>query len=405
MSDPTTPRFPWGHSPSLDAMAGTEGPLHRQLREIAEGRQALPVTSGTARRHWVPAFALASFTAPDGALHQLDTKTGQPSRTTPEATAAGDDPTPSVGLAAFFAVIEAHGADALRAFLAEPFELTPENRQTLAYFLALQYMRTPAALTLSRAAAQALMALRFVVGDATAFRLTYRATVDPKGQDPEIDALRRRLASRPAEDLEGEAFRLALRTADEVALMIASLEWHLLRASEDEFVTSDRPMGLHDPAPPQPWSGHALASSPQAETTFPLSPEHMLFLFRGEPRVGIVSVAADDVRELNLRTYAWTERRIFGRTQEAVARVRRQAKEDRRRLITPRWTGQVVLQEADPSDPTVGEEHARKGWPRGVMTTDADGSERFCTYTLIAPDDPSAVKDAIAEELDRSLAQ
>ena len=53
---------------------------------------------------------------------------------------------------------------------------------------------------------------------------------------------------------------------------------------------------------------------------------------------------------------------------------------------------QVILEEADPDDPTVGEEHP-PGYPRGLWITDDDGSQRWCSYTLIDPDEPT---DALA---------
>jgi len=393
-------------------MAVREAPLHRQLREIAEGKQAMP-TRAAGRRHWVPAFALEPFATPperDGSFYELDTKSGKPSRTTPESTTlqpGGHDagrPTPDVALAAFLTAIEAHGEDAARAFLADPFRLTEEDRLTLSYFLALQYLRTPAALTHTMAASQALMELLFALefADEGEFRRTYRDAVDAKAGDDEIDGLRRRMEGElELDDLEGQAFRLVLKAADDVAVTIASMEWHVMQATEDEFITSDRPMALHDPAPAFPWSGHALASSPKAETTFPLSPEHMLFLFEGRPRVGRVKVGAEDVRELNLRTYSWAEHHVYGRTQEVVERVRRQSKGYRHLVTTPRKPVQVVLKEADSSDPTVGEEHAKKGWPRGLMSQDAGGTERYCAYTLVPPDDPASMKAAIDAELAR----
>lgn len=392
-------------------MAVREAPLHRQLREIVEGKQAMPTGAGR-RRHWVPAFALEPFATPregEGSLFQLDLRSGQPSRTTPASTAfdPGADgagrPAPGIAPAAFLGAIEAHGADAVRGFVADPFRLTDEDRMTLSYFLAFQYMQTPAAQSHQLAVSRALMELLFALafGDESEFGRVYRDAVDGRVGDVEIDAVRRRMGTIELADLERKAFLLVLQTADEMAFTIASMEWHLMQATEDEFITSDRPMGLHDPAPEFPWSGHALASSPKAETTFPLSPEHMLFLFEGRPRVGRVAVRAEDVRELNLRTYSWSEQRIFGRTQEAVERVRRQSKGYRHLVTTPRRPMQVILEEADPTDQAVGEEHAKRGWPRGLMSQDADGNERYCAYTLVAPDDPASMKAAIDAEVAR----
>ena len=45
---------------------------------------------------------------------------------------------------------------------------------------------------------------------------------------------------------------------------------------------------------------------------------------------------------------------------------------------------QVILEEANPADPTVGQEHP-PGYPRGLWITDEDGSQQWCSYELIDP--------------------
>jgi hypothetical protein len=49
------------------------------------------------------------------------------------------------------------------------------------------------------------------------------------------------------------AFQMMVATADKVASSIASLTWLLLEAKEDEFVTCDRGLAMHDPTPKFPW--------------------------------------------------------------------------------------------------------------------------------------------------------
>ncbi len=183
------------------------------------------------------------------------------------------------------------------------------------------------------------------------------------------------------------AFQMMLATADKVASSIASLTWLLLEAKEDEFVTCDRGLAMHDPTPKFPWSGHALRSSPKAQTSYPLTPQYCLVLVELPHPVAVAEADAEDVREFNLRTYGWASQYIYGRTQEVVQRVRTQAKDKPALVVRPRTPKPVILEEVDPNDTEVGEEHAKKGWPRTVAITDDDGNERTASYQLIAPND------------------
>ncbi len=89
------------------------------------------------------------------------------------------------------------------------------------------------------------------------------------------------------------------------------------------------------------------------------------------------------MRRLNLLTYGWAAQRIFGASQATVTLVRKQAKRYPREIERPRPAKQVILEPADPDDPTVGREYERRGWPRGFLVKDDDGVERFMTYTVV----------------------
>jgi hypothetical protein len=191
---------------------------------------------------------------------------------------------------------------------------------------------------------------------------------------------------------------MMMATADAVASSIASLTWLLLEAKDDEFVTCDRGLAMHDPTPKFPWSGHALRSSPKAQTSYPLAPQHCLVLVQLPQPVAVVEADAEDVREFNLRAYGWASQYIYGRTQEVVQRVRIQAKDKPALVIRPRTPKPVILEEVDPNDPEVGKDHAKKGWPRTVAITDDDGNERIASYQLIDPKDEKSVAEAISAE-------
>jgi hypothetical protein len=112
----------------------------------------------------------------------------------------------------------------------------------------------------------------------------------------------------------------------------------------------------------------------------------------------VKSIGRDDVCELNLRTYGWATKTIYGRTQEVVQWIRRQAKQDPSLLIRPRTPKPVIMEPADPNDPNVGIEHTKIGWPRGLWIRGDDGRQQFVAYTLLDPGDPRATSAAIGAE-------
>jgi hypothetical protein len=399
-----------------------EGPLLRHLREIAEAKRSLPNTPAR-RHHFVPSFALSKFATPqkrDGKLFELNTQTGQPNKTTPDESCfveelytQDDEGKTDRVLEAFFSIVENYAAQALQRFLSNPLQLRVEDRQTISYYLAFQYQRTPVALAHSAASQQATMAVMMGVqfADPKSFAEKYREQFGEAGEQ-EIEAFRAKTIQMlksgeiAFEDPQLGAFQMMLRTADVLASTIASLEWTLIGATEGEYVTSDRGMAMHDPNPKFPWSGHALRSSAQAETAFPLTPEQCLCLGQGDSPLGRALAGAEEVREVNLRTYGWASQFIYGRTQEGLQEVRAEAKAHPALVISPRTPKPVILEEADPNDLSVGVEHIKKGWPRGVWVDNEDGTQRFCSYQLVDPNDPESVKPAIVaeEKLQRGFA-
>ena len=394
-----------------------EGPLAKHLRDIAEGKRPMPTTRAR-RHHFVPSFALSKFATPqkrDGVLFRLDTKTGQPRKTTPDKscfieelyTHEDDTGAQDRVLEAFFSVVENYAAQALERFLADPMGLGDEDRQTIAYYLGFQYQRTPVALQHSAQTQQAMMAVMMGLqfAHAESFRERHREMFkDDNKTDEEIEELRvKTMAMLKAGEItfdnpELAAFQMMMRTSDVVASSIANLSWLLLEAKADEFVTCDRALAMHDPTPKFPWSGHALISSPKAQTSYPLSPKHCLVLVQRPQPVALAEADAEDVREFNLRTYGWASQYIYGRTQEVVQRIRAQAKDKPELVIRPRTPKPVILKEVDPNDRTVGAEHAKKGWPRTVAITDDEGNQRIASYQLIDPKDQKSVAEAISAE-------
>jgi hypothetical protein len=378
-----------------------ESDLQFELRGIAEGRSAFPETKAR-KHHFVPAFALAQFATPaehrKGKLFQLEVNTGRPQRTTPNDAAFeielytyGDDSGRVNHMEAFLSIVEKHAARALRTLREHPGDLSPEDRQTIAYFLALQESRTPAGLARGVRLQQATVELLFGTELATpdGFRSLYRERIGDGKRKDEIEQLRLRMQSQleggqiAYEEPRAMVFKLMLGTLHDIAQVVYGLDWTVVEATEADFVASDRPVAMVDPTPEHPWSGNAWKSSPNAITFYPLSPSKGLLLSPGDCGLSGATSNAEQVRRLNLLTYGWAERRIFGRSQRTLSDVRRQAKRYPEEIARPRPKRQVILEEADPEDPNVGAENVRKGWPRGLYVTGDDGRRRFMRYTVV----------------------
>jgi hypothetical protein len=169
--------------------SAVEGPLAAELREIGELGAFPP--SDARRHHYVPAFLLARFATPvgerKGRLHQLDVGSGRPQRTSPDSACfvrglydQGTTNEPNNVLESFFAVVERHAAPAIARLVQDPVACTPEDRQTLSVFLALQGSRTPVGLTEAMNNAQlfSLVELNLELGDPERFAQRYREHVD-----------------------------------------------------------------------------------------------------------------------------------------------------------------------------------------------------------------------------------
>ncbi len=371
----------------------------------------------------MPSFALSKFATPskrDGVLFSLDTRSGKPAKTTPDASCfveelytQDDEGQPDRGLEALFSIVENYAAQAFTDYLADPLSLSDEHRQTLSYYLAFQYQRTPVAMNHSASSQQAMMAVMMGLqfADSASFAKRYRK-IFGEASDEKVEAFRAKVMGMlksgeiAFDKPELGAFQMMLKTVDRVATSIRTLEWTLIEAIEGEYITCDRGLAMHDSTPKFPWSGHALLSSPNAETTFPLAPDRCLCLTQGDIPTSRAEAKAEEVRAVNLRTYGWASEFIFGRSQAHVQEIRAQAKAHPGLVVSPRTSKPVILEEADPNDPTVGREHVKKGWPPGVWVDDDAGGQRYCAYHLVDPadqDSVSAVIDA-EERLQRNAA-
>ncbi len=123
-----------------------------------------------------------------------------------------------------------------------------------------------------------------------------------------------------------------------MAAEIFEMSWWVLSAPPNsQFILSDCPVAMYDVAL-RDGRGNAFMSSPLAQTTLPLSPDICLLVLPSGPPLAERTAPAEEVAAVNLRTYAWCKRWIFGPTEQAVRGVRKHASQDPVALaaVTPR---------------------------------------------------------------------
>jgi hypothetical protein len=339
---------------------GAEPLFVGHLREIAEGTKSLP-DAAARKQHYVPSFLLALWATPrkrGGTLWALAVDTGEVDKRKPGKLALEKDlytldkeaTKVNLVIEAFLGVIEQHAAEAIKRLTGAPAGVSDEDRWTIAYFLAIQQGRTPPGLAqhlrVARAAAE--QALRAFFGDKEAVAAHYREKIN---QDADLEEIRAfaikeikawRDGERTIELPEEAPFQAMLKVVSAVALEIVQMSWTLLTSS-DEFVANDRGLAMWDPALP-PTRGNAWTSSPQAETMFPVGPGACLKIKPGAESYSVEHAGAAIVASVNLRTYGWAEKSVFGTGEEVLRGVRRDA------LVDPGSVPRPIVT-AVPSDP------------------------------------------------------
>lgn len=113
--------------------------------------------------------------------------------------------------------------------------------------------------------------------------------------------------------------------APELVPLIGDMNWTLLEApSGHSFILSDDPLvrlDPHNPDGPASWR-----SSPSMEATMPLDPQYCLRLRQPPLAQSRQVITADEVLDINLRTYAAAREAIFGPTEQLLESVNAAAK-------------------------------------------------------------------------------
>ncbi|MGA2163217.1 MAG: DUF4238 domain-containing protein [Solirubrobacteraceae bacterium] len=389
------------------AAAIEDSPVAAEFKEMAISHDFSRLDNNSAKRHhFVPQLLLRRFSHKHNkkdCIFQMETTSRKAPRRVPVRTAASrhqlyraidKDGKSSNRHEGYLALVEEHAAPALRAMDEHPKSITRGDRATIAFFVALQTMRTPAAADQVTAIANAAMhtwASEFY-SDRQAFTEHYRRVHEPGASEMEIEQLRQNIINQIRDGkirLNGDA-GAAFATAFEYAIgnvpILIEFDWTLLKAPNGGFITSDRGYAIHDPFPPYPWAAQGILSSERSETTIPLSDTTCL-LMRPMPMGGAMNVrevSSREVERINLRTYGWARSHVFARSQITLDAVRVASRRQPANVIRPKPFSQVFLLDPDPDDKSLGNENLRRGWP--PMLPNDKGEPR--DYIVIPVDKP-----------------
>jgi hypothetical protein len=391
-------------------------PVTAAFMGMVESNDFSRLDKNTAKRHhFLSQFLLRGFahTHKDkDSLFQLETRTRKAPLRVDVRTAASrhrfygapdEDGKMSNRNEGYLALIEEHTAPALRHLLDDPASLAPGERATIAFFVALQTMRTPAAAeqvtTVANAAFQT-WASEFY-SDRRAFADRYREHFDDGASEEEVERFRQETIAQIREGrlrLSGRAAALStgLVHAIDTVPMLIEFDWTLLHAPGG-FIASDRGYAIHDPTPPYPWAFQAILSSEKSETTVPLSDTACLVM-RPVPMGGGLTVrdaSAHEIETINLRMYGWADEYVFAKTQDALVAVRTAARRRPADVIRPKPFTQVALLEPDPDDNSLAEVNRRRGWPPQLLNERGEPRD----YVVIPSDTPHPELWKLLDEL------
>lgn len=399
------------------AAAMEASPLMAELKAMGLSGDFSKLERNAAKRHhYVPQFVLRGFADPaDGGRRIFQMPTG--SRKAPIRVGVRDAAlrqwlyrvvTPEGGTSnrheGYLALIEEHAAPAIARFIAEPSSLAPGDRATIAFFVAVQTMRTPVAAEQITALANAALqnAVSEVYSDREAFAQRHREHFGPGASDEEIEEFRLdvidqvRTGKVRVSGRGGADFATGLEHAASLIPQIFAFDWALLR-SAGGFITSDRGYAIHDPAPPFPWVAPSLLSSPASETLVPLHDTSVILMRPGTAmcHLDVRDASSSDVERLNLRTLGWADEYVFAKRQSTLDSVRASARRRPAAVVRPRPFCEVVLIELDPDDPSLAVENVRRGWPSYLPAHDGKPHD----YLVIPTDAPQPQLRRRADDL------
>lgn len=311
--------------------------------EIPE--EILRYISNAKRHHYVPEFLLRRFSTRSEEEHppiyRLDVKTDTISKLSTlncavvqhynRLSAASD--LPSGFPEAMLSYVEGQSVPVIEKLVRGEMLDEPE-RVVLSIFIVIQQQRTPRGrewLRFGQEQAAKFWLLKQLYERRDRTMKILRGDLGREPTEAEVDEFIRKMAA-PLESGElmvnistdQEILGMFVPTLDLIPL-IYDMNWMLLRAPEGQcFILSDDPLVRHDPANPDGPAG--WRSSPTIEVTLPLDPQLCLLLRQPPQAQREIVITAEQVLEINIRTYAGAREAIFGPTEQLLESVRAGAK-------------------------------------------------------------------------------
>jgi hypothetical protein len=363
------------------------GPFAEHLRAIARGKKELPNCPGE-RHHYVPEFLIRRFRSRSSAgrkLFQLDKIDGTCEETTP-ARAAWDPNLYAVEsttgehdgiVEGLFSLAENYAAQSLRVFLSDPESLSEEDRANLAFLLAIQEQRAPGFLAEQEDRLEQMGTMLTAVELANIKGASSRRH---RGMEAYHALVEGRVRMRPS---KGYVLTVTLEALDRMTHLIRALPWTLLRTADGSFVCSDRPLTMHDPAPPHKWSGLAWLSSETVAATMPLSSTACLRVSPADWSHLAVRTTERQVDRINLRTYGWATRYVYGPSLKVLESLHERALAHPEGVPSPTKKRAVLLEDPRTADPDVAARNVARGWESHLVQRQQDGSFRTMSYEVI----------------------
>jgi hypothetical protein len=300
------------------------------------------------RHHYVPAFLLSRFASParrSGRLCALDTTSGRPLWTSPSNVAveknyntfAGAPEVDPLLPERVYEQVETAAAPLIARLAEEGASFASHERLTVALFISTLMLRGPRNRALFKEMDEDFARAFLSEIPPERFREFLEATGQGALSEADAERQRRSIMDSVTEGgvvISAPQARTIAFTLDSslgLAETIAQMQWTVLSPQDGaRFISSDSPFAMYDPSLPLS-AGNAIASSPTAETTIPLGPTSCLELRPLGQRLRTAVIDWARVREINLRTYVWSLRWIYGQ-QHDVTETHRLAKRTRHRV-------------------------------------------------------------------------
>jgi hypothetical protein len=118
------------------------------------------------------------------------------------------------------------------------------------------------------------------------------------------------------------------------------------------------------------------------ESTLPVGRDLCLRIGPNQPKRLSVKETTKQVDRINLRTYGWATRYVYGPSKDILERLYGRADE----APKPIRKRPVMLEDVDRADTAAADRNAARGWPRYIP--DPSGkSDRLMSYEVIDTDD------------------